>query len=330
MKCQICNKECKTIGSLGNHIVKYHENLKNYYDNFLKKETEGKCKVCGKDTKYYRLNVGYRTTCGRVCSRKLMSMTESRNKAKQTIFEKFGVENPSQIETVRKTISEKARLRMSDEKERRRISILTKLSMSRPEIKKRHLDNLKPMSLENKNRLSEFMKLKHLEIGFKEKFYSKERNRKISEAKKRYWASHPEEKIRVGNIWKSWKNRDEVGWMNHLKRASKLGFEKIYSPDGDTSLEIKIYSMLEKEGIKFIKKYELNNKIYDAYLIEKNILLEFDGDFWHKKTLGECKYKYQIDSFYNDIVKNDIAKNNNIKLIRILEKNIPNTITELL
>jgi hypothetical protein len=330
MKCQICDKECKTVGSLGNHIVKYHGDLKEYYDKFLKKENEGKCKVCGESTKYYRLNVGYRTTCGQDCSRKLMSMPDSRNKSKQTIFKKYGVENPSQIDGIGKIISEKAKLRLSDENERIRISKLTKEAMARPEVRENYLKSRKPISDEQKQKLSDEMKIRHLDINFKKKIYTEERNKKISDSKKIYWENNPEEKKRVGNIWKLLKERDEVGWRKHLMEASKKGFESIFSPNGDTSLEIKLYSMLSKENIIFIKKYELDGKVYDAYLPERNILIEIDGDFWHKQTLDECKYKYQTESYYNDIVKNDIAKNNNMRLIRIREKNMPITITELL
>ena len=88
--------------------------------------------------------------------------------------------------------------------------------------------------------------------------------------------------------------------------------------------------MMECEKISFIKKYELDGKIYDAYIPDKNILLEFDGEFWHKQSLEECKYKYQIESYYNDILKNQIAEKHGIKLIRIKENFIPQTISEIL
>lgn len=329
LKCQICNKKCNGIRSLGNHIAKNH-NIKEYYDKFLKKENEGKCKVCGNETKFYRLNVGYRTTCSQNCSRKLMSMDDSRKKAKITIFKKYGVEFASQIEGVGKIISEKAKLRLSDENERKRISELTKEAMARPEVRENYLNNRVSVSEEQKKKLSDLMKEKHLNVEFRNKIYTEERNRKISNSKKEYWKNNIEGKKRVGNLWKVWKEKDEIGWKKHLMKASKKGFEKIFSPNGDTSLEVKLYSMLSNENINFIKKYELCGKVYDAYLPDKNILIEMDGDFWHKLTLEECKYKYQVDSYYNDILKNQIAEKNGYKLIRIRENNIPNTIIELL
>lgn len=328
--CQICKRECDGFKSLGTHISRTHKNVNEYYDKFLKKENEGKCKVCGNDTKFYKLNIGYRTTCSQKCSRKLMNMSESRNKSKNTFLKKYGVENASQISGVRKIISEKAKLRLSDKNERKRISELTKEAMAKPEVKENYLNNRKPISDEQKQKLSILMKVRHLDPDFRNKIYTAERNKKISKSKIEYWKDNIEGKKRVGNLWKLWKEKDEVGWRKHLMYASKLGFEKIFSPDGDTSLEIKLYSMLKEENIVFIKKYELNGKVYDAYLPDKNILIEIDGGFWHKQSLEECKYKYQTESYYNDIVKNQIAEDNNMKLIRIRENSIPNTITEIL
>ena len=220
--------------------------------------------------------------------------------------------------------------RSSSEHFKTSISIQTKKAMWKPDIREKYLKNKPPISQEQKDNLSKQMKIRHLDKEFKSKIYTEERNNKISESKKKYWAEHPNEKVRVGNIWKGWKARDEVGWRKHLMSASKLGFEKMFSPDGDTSLEIKLYSMLNYANIKFIKKYELSGKVYDAYLIDYNTLIEVDGSFWHQLKLEYCKYDFQKESFYNDIVKNEIAQKNNINLIRIRENNFPEDIKSLL
>ena len=135
----------------------------------------------------------------------------------------------------------------------------------------------------------------------KSRLYTKERNEKLSKSKKHYWNTHPEERKRIMNIWKDRK---------------------------ETSLEVKMYKFLEDNKIKFEKKYELNQKQYDAYLTDYNVLLEFDGEFWHKQSLNECKYTFQIMNFYNDINKNEIAKKHNIQLLRIRENDDPQIIIE--
>ncbi len=329
MECQICNKKCDGVRGLGNHVVKNH-NVKEYYDKFLKKENEGQCKICGNKTNFYRLSVGYRTTCSQTCSRKLMNMSEARQKSKETILMKYGVENPSQIEGIREIISQKAKLRLSDENERKRISELTKKAMWKPDIREKYLMNKKPMSEKSKEKLSKLMKQRHSNIEFRNKLYTEERNQKISDSKKEYWKNNPEQKQRVSEIWKVWKERDEEGWRKHVLEAGKKGFGKGYPFNKPTSLEIKINDILTKENIKFIKQYELENKFYDFYIPDKNVLIEADGDFWHKQNLEECKYDFQIEGYYNDLLKNQIAEKNGYKLIRIRENCIPNTISELL
>lgn len=303
MKCEICNKNCDGYKSLGTHISKSHGAVKNYYDLFLKKENDGVCKMCGKETKFYKLNIGYRTTCSRNCSRKMMYTNESRNKYKTTMLNKYGVENPSQINGVGEIISKKAKIRLSNPNERKRISKLTKEAMSNLDVKEKILNNRTPWSAEQRKKHSEIMKLKHLDPNFRKKLYTEERNKKISNSKKEYWNSHPEERKRIMNIWK---DRSE------------------------TSLEIKMYNFLEQNNINFEKRYVLENKQYDAYLPTHNLLLEFDGEFWHPKSLEECKYYTQILNYHNDIEKNKIAERNGFRLIRIRENSIPKTIQEIL
>ena len=70
MKCCICNKELKNYISLSSHIKKNHFDitLQKYYDNFLKKENEDMCIVCGNKTKFVRISYGYKKTCSNKCN----------------------------------------------------------------------------------------------------------------------------------------------------------------------------------------------------------------------------------------------------------------------
>jgi len=300
MKCLICKKETNSFVGLGTHISRVHGNVKDYYDKFLKKENEGLCE-CGKETKFKSLSVGYGITCSNKCSTLKMSSSVSREKAKQTILKKYGVMYPSQIETSRKIISEKAMDRYTNDFERKKTSISTKNAVNDPIVRERYLKNKKPISDKGKKSISDKMKEKHLDKSFQDKIYTKERNEKISISKKLYWKEHPEERERIMSIWKNL---------------------------GETSLEKKMYEFLNENKIKYEKRYELEQKQYDAYLIDYNLLLEFDGEFWHKQTINECKYTFQTFNFYNDIRKNEIAKNHNIPLLRIRESESPQKILD--
>jgi very-short-patch-repair endonuclease len=125
------------------------------------------------------------------------------------------------------------------------------------------------------------------------------------------------------------KEKDESKWRENLLRASRLGFKKIFSPTGNTSLEDRLYKQLELENIKYIPQYVLDYKIFDAYLPDYNLVIEIDGIFWHPKSLDECKYEFQKTSYFNDLEKENLLKQKGIKLVRIRENQFPESIIYL-
>jgi len=87
-----------------------------------------------------------------------------------------------------------------------------------------------------------------------------------------------------------------------------------------SGLELKLHEILKKNDIQFVSQYVLDNRSFDVYLIDKNVLIEADGEFWHGrgKEYRELN-NYQKISRENDLLKNEIARRNNIKLVRIWE-----------
>jgi hypothetical protein len=67
--CQICKKEFENYISLGRHLRIHKITSKEYYDRFLKKEDEGICPVCDKETSFINLNKGYCKFCSYKCAR---------------------------------------------------------------------------------------------------------------------------------------------------------------------------------------------------------------------------------------------------------------------
>ena len=65
MKCKICGKDCSNLKSLSTHVTKSHDNNKEYYDLYLKKDTEGVCQKCGKQTSFIGFGKGYTKLCGK-------------------------------------------------------------------------------------------------------------------------------------------------------------------------------------------------------------------------------------------------------------------------
>lgn len=68
MKCEMCNREFKNSRTLGIHISTTHKMSKQeYYNKFLRKDDEGFCLECGKETDFVSLVKGYRIFCSRKC-----------------------------------------------------------------------------------------------------------------------------------------------------------------------------------------------------------------------------------------------------------------------
>lgn len=63
--CKICGKKYKNLQSLSKHLSDKHKEItkKDYYDKYMKKENEGKCKYCNKNTRFINLSEGYSNTC---------------------------------------------------------------------------------------------------------------------------------------------------------------------------------------------------------------------------------------------------------------------------
>ena len=84
MKCLICGKERRV---LGNHLIEHKISTKEYYDTFLKKFNDGKCIICGKETKFKTLNRGYAQYCSTNCKNK--NNSPDRNAWKRTRIQKI-------------------------------------------------------------------------------------------------------------------------------------------------------------------------------------------------------------------------------------------------
>lgn len=64
--CQVCGEEPEKLDI---HVRVIHGMTNHeYYDTYIKQETEGKCVICGKPTKFVKIEEGYRKTCSRACN----------------------------------------------------------------------------------------------------------------------------------------------------------------------------------------------------------------------------------------------------------------------
>ena len=70
ISCKLCKLNVKSLRGLSSHLWQSHKelNFKHYYDSFLKKDNEEKCKYCFKETKFISITIGYSDYCSRKCS----------------------------------------------------------------------------------------------------------------------------------------------------------------------------------------------------------------------------------------------------------------------
>ena len=179
---------------------------------------------------------------------------------------------------------------------------------------KEHIENLKKAA--NNRTKEHYQKIAN----------NKERNKKISEAKKNWWKDKSKD-YKTDFI----KNKvipkiiEKEGLDNYLKRlrlAGILGHNKIISQG-----KKKIANLFEKQMVAIIrsKKYqcieqfEIEGYYYDVYIPEKNLILEFDGDYWHPNTVEDCvndrlKNQWRIDRY-----KESLAIKKGYKIYRVRE-----------
>lgn len=98
--CKICNKSFSSVFSFVSHIRNEHKPLsaKEYYDNYLKKENEDKCIVCGKQTKFISIAHGYKHHCSNACAR---ISPEAKEHYKQTCLDRYGVTSTNKLQSIK-------------------------------------------------------------------------------------------------------------------------------------------------------------------------------------------------------------------------------------
>ena len=92
-----------------------------------------------------------------------------------------------------------------------------------------------------------------------------------------------------------------------------------------TKLESKFEELLATLNVNFKYQHQVSSCIFDYLILDKNTVIEVDGDFHHcnpNSTHRITKYPIQFKSIGNDIRKNLIAKDNNMKLLRYWESDI--------
>lgn len=99
----------------------------------------------------------------------------------------------------------------------------------------------------------------------------------------------------------------------------------------DTLPERLVAEILDKHNIKYTCQFLIEDKSYDFHIVDTNILIEVDGLYWHGKNVSDDELNsVQKINRHNDLIKNELAKRLNYRLIRIWEDEIIETLPLML
>lgn len=108
--------------------------------------------------------------------------------------------------------------------------------------------------------------------------------------------------------------------IKKIKKIKKKGV-KTYKPTV-SKVEKEFGEWLISIGIPIKKQFKINYKFYDFLIKDTNVIIEFNGDYYHANPLiYETKdlNSMQIRNKKNDLIKRSLAEINGFEIIYIWE-----------
>ena len=136
------------------------------------------------------------------------------------------------------------------------------------------------------------------------------------------------ERMKINNPMKTREYRIKVGKASKGRKLSKEHFDKLQQgrkntiiPTQDTSIEIKIQNFLKELGITFfthqyMKEIEHSYQC-DILIPSLNLVIECDGDYWHKYPTGRDIDKVRTSELFNKGFKVLRLWENEIKVMEL-------------
>lgn len=268
----MCNKEFKTENGLSHHITRTEKlTAKEYYDVYLKKENEGICPICGKETTFLSIAVGYSKHCSVSCAH---LNNETQDKYKNTMLDKYGVtnmfDNPDVQQKAQKSKFSKENINKAVQK-----------YLDQHGVKY----NTQNKGLIEKRKQTRLLKIKNFE---------KEHNCLLMKTIDR---------IVGGNIWKKHLNIPRLQLGKDKFVETKYLPQIIEYMNWFTENKHKGISAKEKDIVDSIKnnydgiiientKKIIYPKELDIWLPDLNLAIEFNGHYFHSASLKPKDYHY--------------------------------------
>jgi len=351
MICEICKEfETKTFRGLSLHIRNNHNfDIKEYYDIYLKKDAEGICTECGKETSFISLTKGYFNFCSSKCSN---SSKNTRQKIEQTKLNKYGDIKYNNKEKSSQTWRNKTIEEIADIVDKRRI---TKNKIygdekfnNRDKAKKTCIDRYGVKHFTNRKK---YIKTCLDRYGVENPFQLEE----VKEEIRKYFldnfgVDHPMkiEKVKnkvVNGVNNFYKNKNEEMFKKYFKilkykdennihvRCKNCGCDfwiqkqyfiwrfnkkvhpcyKCYNLSNISIYEKELFDFIEiNYNGEIIKNYRKLIYPYelDIYIPELKLAFEFNGLYWHNEKFVDKNYHLN---------KTELCEEKGIHLVQIYE-----------
>lgn len=121
------------------------------------------------------------------------------------------------------------------------------------------------------------------------------------------------------------KVRRELGEDAYRARLREIGIKGYQtSIRKGTSKELnkfesEMVGIIESKGYTCITQFEIDKWFFDCYIPEKNLIVEFDGDYWHPACLEDCCNERLRRQWHIDRSKDALAEECGYSLIRVRE-----------
>jgi len=333
MFCLICKKEFKSLRSLSIHIKPAHNiTLKEYYDDYLKKEFDGICKTCGKNTSFGGLTKGYYDFCSSSCASKNFKVRE---KTKKTVYERFGVDNPSKS----KEIQNKKKVTWlknygvdnpskSNEIKKKIIEVNiqkygTKCSLQNNKVKRKIKDTCRKRYGVDSYQKTEKFKTKIIKTcqnkyGVDNVFqldFVKEKSKKTS--RKKYGTDYPmqsdkiQKRLKNSNLLKfgvdNYSKTDEARELFRNNFINRIENQELNGEPLTPRVGIKERECLQElqkhTKYKILRQEKIHGFFPDGYVRELNLIIEF-YEKWHSNNWAIKKDQYR-EKFLKNKIKCD-------------------------
>jgi hypothetical protein len=318
MICQICNKEIKSY----THIKKHKISSKEYFDTYIRKENEGYCLNCGKETTFISITNGYHDYCSKICSGIINNQKqEVKDKIKQTKLIRYGDENYHNMEKTKQTNKERygneytvgAKVIIDKIKERNQELYGVDYPLQSKDIQEKTKQSLKDnYGVTNPGLSKEIQKRnKQTRIENKQKILEENDLIPTAELMTKYGIGwfHKRNELGIEIV--------NIGMYSYVKTEDEqkiIEYNKHHFDGHKSYIEFEIFEFVKSiyDGEILTNKRTIIPPLeLDIYVPEKKVAIEINGLFYHSSLNG-------IDKYYH-INKSKQCEEQNIRLIHIYE-----------